>query len=156
MNTSVKKIPATFKMVDWKPNTTLIDIGCGRYFELYKDALESKGVMAFGYDCNWCPDWFNGEVLDRKVKPDYITCNNVLNVIESKHDQLELLQSIVCLSEPKTDIYFLIYEGNKSGVGIKTGRGYQHNKRSVDYLSFLNGYFPNVCLKKNLIHCRRG
>lgn len=150
-NTSIKQVPATLKRIVWVGNSTHIDYGCGKYPELFINELDLRGVHAYAYDPAWFPDWYQGKVPDRAV--DTITLNNVLNVIEAPEQILKTVQSIMQWVHDHTTVYILIYEGNRSWNGVKTTKGFQHNKPTKYYEQFFTPLFRSVRRKGNLIAC---
>lgn len=108
-NTSINstKLPRIYSLVHVNENETVIDYGCGKYFDSY-----NLGDNFFGYDP------FNRddkEVLNRKY--DIAFCSNVLNVIAERDVRLEVLRTLKNLAKR---IYITVYEGNRSGVSKVT------------------------------------
>ena len=48
-----------------------------------------------------------------------------------------------------TIVYIQIYEGDKSGIGKVTSKGYQRNLKSKYYLSFIENIFKDYNIKCN-------
>lgn len=124
-NTSInsKKMPAIYKMVADRisPDMTVIDYGCGKYFDSY-----GLGENFAGYDPYNRPD---EEVLENTY--DIALCSNVLNVIMEYENRILLLQK---LKEIARKIYITVYEGNGSGEGkVSKNDCYQLNRKSGDY-----------------------
>ena len=47
-----------------------------------------------------------------------------------------------------------IYEGNKSGIGKQTKRGYQRNERAKDYIDALEALEFTVVRKGNILYLK--
>lgn len=151
-NTSVSQIPATLKRVQWKSGTSNVDIGCGKYPQLFTDALKEYGVTNYAIDPAWHPDWFERRSPNRAA--DTITVNNVFCVLpDDMHEAV--IQNIQQYSNEHTIIYVLIYEGDRSGMHRTTSRGYQRNERTQLYVPYLKHHFSTVEREGNLITLRR-
>ena len=79
--------------------------------------------------------------------------NNVLNVIKEKENQLLVVEQAFDAVKGNGKAYFSVYEGSKSGVGKETKAGFQHNKKTADYVSLIENVFGkgNVEVKNNII-----
>jgi hypothetical protein len=89
-------------------------------------------------------------------RADTCTICNVLNVIKEEKVQIEVLIQARNLTKDNGDIYITVYEGNKSGKGVITPCGYQHNKKTIDYLPLIKKVFPTASVTKNgIIHAKR-
>lgn len=141
-----KKLPRIYSLVHVNDDETVIDYGCGKFFDLYH-----LGNNFFGYDP------FNRddkEVLNRKY--DVAFCSNVLNVIAEQDIRLDVLKTLKSLADR---IYITVYEGNKSGKGKVTKKDcFQLNWRHKNYIpelvevfgegnvKFTNGRFECVAM----------
>ena len=74
-----------------------------------REAAHNEAVLS------WVED--NGEV-------DYVTSSNVLNVIKEEGVRLNVLHNMQLIAKPNATIYFVIYEGNRSGIGAYSGKGW--------------------------------
>ena len=141
--TSLRQVPAIFKKVNFSGIN--LDIGGGKYDEV-QSYFDSEGINCQNlvYDpFNRSKD-HNQSVLD-KVKTERIhtvTISNVLNVIKDKEHRLEVLK----LASQANPIYCLItvYEGDRSGDGKETIKGYQLNRKLKDYESEIREVFRVV------------
>ncbi len=130
-NTSINttKLPSIYSKIQFKPESLILDYGCGRKIDHIKAYVESKGCKYLPYDPYWCPN------LDLTHTIDYVICSNVLNVI----DDLEEVKKVIrfcCMLAPK--VYFSIYEGDKSGIGKITKKDcYQRNQKLDFYLDLM-------------------
>lgn len=138
-----KKLPRIYKLVHVNENETVIDYGCGKFFDSY-----NLGDNFFGYDP------FNRddkEVLNRKY--DVAFCSNVLNVIAERDVRLEVLKTLKSLANR---IYITVYEGNKSGKGGVTKKDcFQLNWSRGNYIPELVEVFGkgNVKFAKGCFEC---
>ena len=86
--------------------------------------------------------------------PDIIMLNNVLNVIQEDFVLVDVLKQTYDFAGENTDVYITIYEGNKSGVGKATSKGYQRNSKANEYKGYIGEYFDIVCtIKGNILKC---
>lgn len=97
---------------------------------------------------------FNEETL-RKVEElggaETVTCNNVLNVIDSKQEICNVIQRCAEVLKPNGVAYFLIYVNGGSGIGVKTSHGYQQRKKAIKYVPLVHKYFEGVKLVDDMI-----
>lgn len=141
-----KKLPRIYSLVNIGENETVIDYGCGKFFDSY-----NLGSNFFGYDP------FNRddkEVLNKKY--DVAFCSNVLNVIAEKDIRLEVLRTLRSLADR---IYITVYEGNKSGEGKVTKKDcFQLNWRRDNFIPELVEVFGtnNVKFTKGCFECVGG
>ena len=52
-------------------------------------------------------------------------------------------------------VYISVYEGNRTGVGKYTSKGYQQNKKTADYLPLVKSVFPNAFVKNGIIRATK-
>lgn len=147
------QLPQLFKLATFEEGTTCVDYGGGA-FDTSVKFLEGKGVTAKVYDpynrgaahneavLSWVED--NGGV-------DYVTSSNVLNVIKEEEVRLNVLRNMQLIAKPNATIYFVIYEGNRSGIGAYSGKGWQNHCRAAEYLSEIKEVFPDAVKKGSLI-----
>ena len=148
-DTSCNQIPCTHKVIDFSKISVMLDYGCGK-FNRFKNLVESQGVQYFGYDKYNRTEIENDRAL--KCKPDIITCNNVLNVIDCENTINEIIREI---SSYRVTAVFCVYEGDKSGIGKTTKKGtcYQRNEKACVYQKRLEKYFRYVIRKGNIFIC---
>lgn len=142
-NTSVNstKLPKIYSLVKVSPGATVIDYGCGKYFDGY-----NLGDNFYGYDPYNRND---PEVLNRSY--DVAFCSNVLNVIAERSVRLDVLRQLKKLAKTS---YITVYEGDRSGNSRPTKADcYQMNWSRGNYIPELvevfgygnvhyhNGYF---------------
>lgn len=157
--TSVNQIPRLYRLVEFSPGDTVLDYGCGRYFYdrgNVHDILTSMKVESMGYDPYNQSSETNLRSISwaRHTDLTYITCCNVLNVINSDESIEDLLISIHDLMSYDTYALFTVYEGDHSGVGKETSHGYQRNAKAASYKNLLSKVFSSVDIHK-VIKCKR-
>lgn len=150
MNTSINstKMPKIYTLVNGliDGNASVIDYGCGKYFDNYNPPFE-----CVGYDPYNRP---KAELLDNKY--DYAICSNVLNVIKEPTERRKVLETLMNLA---ATTYITVYEGDGTGKGRETKADcYQLNRKRGDYIPELVDVFGarNVKLVKGMFECRRG
>ena len=153
-NTSInKRIPALFKLVQWKSGTVNLDYGCGKYPEYARDYVTEKGVLNVSYDPY---NYRKTEDTYFHFRYDTITLSNVLNVIESEQTRKSVLVDCAYLLKEGGTLYVTVYEGDKSGIGRKTKTDcWQENRRTKDYVEECLKVFKYCKVKGKLIECRR-
>jgi hypothetical protein len=151
-NTSLNHIPRGMKMIAWKAGEKNLDFGGGRYNTTTEFVRDNYKVENYVYDPFNRTIEENSRALSAKVST--ITCFNVLNVLETE----ELLVGVLChikqLMEDNNAIaYFTVYEGDKSGRGKATSKGYQRNSRLKTYMSYFELVYPgyNIEVKDRLV-----
>lgn len=142
----------------WKEGVVNLDIGGGR-FDNVTTFLEGKGVINYIFDPYNRTPAQNNEVVRNAAnsQSDTVTINNVLNVIpeeDSANQRRVLLQAKNALKKGGT-VYISVYEGNRTGVGKYTSKGYQQNKKTADYLPLVKSVFPNAFVKNGIIRATK-
>lgn len=143
-NTSLNQVPAIIKEYRDVLPETILNYGCGCGYRKVEAYLE-HGVTSY--------DKYSNEEairkLDRSKDYECVVCANVLNVIETEKEMNEMLKDIASLSDTAL---FSVYEGNGTGVGNPTSKGYQRNQKAKEYEGILKRYFSSVVRKgKNFI-----
>lgn len=128
--------------------TTILDYGCGKY-DTNRDFAESCGCTWFGYDPYSKTEEENSVAIN--CEPDYVICSNVLNVIDND----ETLKNIIAeIKSKNVQVFFTIYEGNKSGIGKETKNNcWQRNEKVVDYIPMLREFYSTVIRDGNILIC---
>lgn len=148
-DTCLNQVPALFhsKHFEFHDNTVNLDIGGGKY-NIAIEFLKSKNITNIIYDPFNRSEDFN--VKSEKIAKDLVdsvTITNVLNVIQEEEVRLNLLEcAYQCLKNNKK-IYIQIYEGNKTGIGKITKRGFQANLRTQSYIPEIEKVFGKVTRK---------
>ena len=157
------KLPAVYRKATLTARN-VFDYGCGRYTEHIRQYVESLGKRYFPYDPYNQPPMDNAEtdelvtmLLDNYVPVDMV-CSNVLNVIDDE-DEIRYIANGATSVVVKGGgtAYFTVYEGDRSGVGRRTGEDqYQRNEPLKSYLRFFDGN-PKVSVKveKGMIVVRK-
>lgn len=136
IKTSRKQVPAIFKKGRWVPGFRNLDLGAGRFPELFTEALESVGVENHPYDPGYSPI---SEMPEGRF--DTATISNVLNVIDTWHGRMSLISEAI---KRAPVVYITVYEGDRSGEGRETRDGYQMNQSLRFYYYEIGKYFPEV------------
>lgn len=145
-------LPASFKKIEWKSGTVNADIGGGRFDNATK-MLAGLGVENVIYDpFNRSPE-HNRTAVSKIAggKADTATVNNVLNVIRELESRKLVINQAADAVGPDGTAYFLIYEGNGSGQGKATTKGWQENRKAESYTDEIGAVFQSVKRKGNLL-----
>ena len=146
-NTSLNQLPKVAKMLEINKRTVLLDYGCGGYSK-FQEFTEAQGGKFYGYDPYWKSPEENLRALN--CNPNLVVCANVLNVIMEE----EILKSILLqLRSFGCEVYIQVYEGDKTGIGKKTSRGFQRNQKAEEYKELICKYFGKVERKGNVFIC---
>jgi hypothetical protein len=151
-DTSINVVNKVYKKYNFKPNTTILDYGGGKY-DTNTEYMKGKNIEVLVYDKYNRTEEHNREIKE-KVKHqnlDYIVCSNVLNVIFEDDIIDSILKEIS--SYKKAITLIAIYEGNKSGVGTETTKGYQRNEKVNIYIDKIKKYFNIINIKNGIIEC---
>jgi len=134
------KLPRAFKKAVFPPRRLVFDYGAGRYTDHIRAALPH--IVYLPYDPYNLPDDVNAASLTYIFNamhcrfPVDVVCSNVLNVIDSD-DEVRTIAARIRLFVLHTGgtAYITVYEGDRSGVGRRTGRDqWQRNEPLRDYL----------------------
>lgn len=155
--TSVRQISAVYNKVDFKEYSTILDIGCGKYYQDTVEEMSKRKCIACGYD-----PYNQDEVINKLSlsmfyynNPDYIVCSNVLNVIKEDECVEEVIKLAESYADVDTEIIFSVYERNGSGVGSPTIMGWQRNEKANAYIPKIEKYLDVVNKRGNMIFCRK-
>lgn len=151
-DTSINVVNKIYKVMNFDGVKTILDYGGGKY-DSNKEYMLQKGCEVYVYDKYNRDAKHNQEVVDkmRKDTPDCIVCSNVLNVIFEDEVITDILNDIKSFGSKR--IIFAIYEGDKSGIGKETSKGWQRNTKAKDYLPIIEGYFNVVKCSNGIIEC---
>jgi hypothetical protein len=134
MPKSIKKIETTLEV-----NQVWADIGGGR-FNNVKEHFATFGVKLFIYDPYNRQREENEEAIKHisNHQCDGVMVNNVLNVIKEKENRQKVISQAKNTLKEGAKAYFLIYEGNSSGIATthqrKEESAYQLNQKAHYYL----------------------
>lgn len=146
--TSLNQVSAGHKKIKWKAGTVNLDWGGGKSDMGTEYLKKEHDVTNYVYDPFNRSSSENAKAL--KSKPDTITNHNVLNVIKEDEVIIEMLKEWKKVASAKT-IYITVYEGNRSGEGKPTSKGYQRNQKLADYLPLVQKVFPSASKKGSMI-----
>jgi hypothetical protein len=146
---------ATFnsRYFDAIPGSVNADIGGGKYDNATL-LLSKKGVR------NVIIDPFNRSrehnckaILEvRDGQADSATVNNVLNVIADRRNRRNVIAQSANAIKSSGKAFFLIYEGDKSGVGKKTKTdSWQENRKTNSFIPEILEFFSIADRHGNLI-----
>ena len=160
-DTSIKTINGIYKKIvgQYPKHTTIFDYGCGRYDENMRFATENDFVW-FGVDpYNRSVEWNKANINEMKTwgdSPNIIMLNNVLNVVKERFAIEHIVRQVYNYAGENTDVYITIYEGDKSGIGRATSKGFQRNEKVSKYEDYICEWF-NVIEKisGNILKCRK-
>ena len=146
--TSINTLNRVYKDIAEKypKGTVILDYGCGR-FNTNKDFAEAHGFKWYGYDPGWKTETENAEALN--CHPDIIICSNVLNVVDDD-TMFEIMHHIDKYLVP---VYYTIYEGDKSGIGKETTKGFQRNEKTSEYIGWFQMLYDTVNKHGNIVYC---
>jgi predicted RNA methylase len=150
------KLPVLFSKVEFKPGTVNADIGGGKYDNV-TTFLATKGVLNYVYDpYNRSKDYT--EFVISKIEHgqcDTVTISNVLNVIKEQKSRDEVLLNAVDAVKDNGTVYITVYEGDGTGKGKETSKGWQENRKTPTYLPEVKKYFDDVTLKNGVIIAKK-
>ena len=158
--TSINTLNGIYKKIVGKypVGTSILDVGCGKY-DTNKEFANQNGFVWFGIDPYNRSEKYNDESLVSLYNytdyPNVIMLNNVCNVIQEDNILINVLNQIYDYSDENTDVYITIYEGDKSGIGKVTTKGYQRNQKLISYKSYISEWFDVIDVKDNILKCRK-
>lgn len=151
------KLPALFKMVDFKEGSINLDYGGGKFDNVAEYLEDTYGATNLVYDKYNRSTEHNREVLNQIRKnggADTVTCSNVLNVIAEESERLAVLRNCKRYLKSGGTCYITVYEGSGSGEGTETKAGYQLNRKTKDYEDEIKQVFSDVTRRGKLFICR--
>ena len=146
--TAVNQKPAILRLINqylsdmlYASKDDILDYGSGPY-DYVIDYFKPMEIRVWNFD-PFHFDAAHSALLQRmlETKPaDMCICSNVLNVL--KDIEIEFALSVIdewtVATGPKC---FTVYEGNKTGKGKITSKGYQRNMQTSAYLPYLRKQF---------------
>ena len=145
-DTSISQIPALFTDPRVKFGEVNIDIGGGK-FDLATDYLRERGTKNMIFDPYNRGKRKNSDTLaflQNGNRADTVTCANVLNVIAEDDARANVILECAKAIKPDGTAYFMVYEGDGKGIGKKTTKGWQNNRKTIGYVDEIRAYFRNV------------
>jgi len=165
-STSIKQIPAGFKIVDkyfgWQPNTINFDIGGGKY-NLMTEKLWEKSVTNLVYDPYNRSAEHNRKIYSLVAEiqlgsggVDTVTVFNVLNVIKEEEIQLEVL-NLAYKALKSGGIVFVrsTYMNPNKASGVTKSGSFQHYKTQKEYLEIVKKVFSDAKLEHGIIYGKK-
>lgn len=147
-----KKVPAVFKKIRFEAGWINFDNGGGR-FDTASEYVSGMGATNLIFDPYNRSYEHNAMVLEAVEggKAHTSTVANVLNVIKEREFRLEVIKRSFDALRSDGVAYFWIYEGDKSGVGKITSKGWQENRLARSYVDEIGVYFDIVKVGVNLV-----
>ena len=154
-DTSISTVNKVYTNMYFAPGSVILDYGGGKY-DKNTEYMQNKGCKVLVYDPYNRTEEHNKAVFEyiQNNPIDYIVCSNVLNVIKEIPVIEQILGNIKQIQEvnkSKCVVYITVYEGDKSGEGKITKKGYQRNEPLKHYLGIVSKYLPKCIIKKGTI-----
>ena len=135
----------------WKPGDVNADIGGGKY-DIATEYLAEHGVTNYVWDPGNRSEDRNRAVLrailddshGRTAGADTATIANVLNVIPTLEERLDVLRRAANAVKPGGAVYIWVHCGDMSGVGKPTRDGWQENRKTASYMPEVEQVFQLV------------
>lgn len=146
--TSIKQVPALHKsryIAEAGQGAAVLDYGAGKYPELAEKYLKSMVQVAeyTPYD----PYNLPGRLIPDKTF-DMVLCSNVLNVIYEDDVIKGIIRNVIFHTRKGGHAFFTVYEGDQSGNGRITAKGFQRNERTQRYMARILEACPWVRLER--------
>jgi len=118
---------------------------------------DMHGVSNYVYDPYNRDDEHNSKVASviANGKSDTATVNNVLNVIKEPEIREHVIKQALNAVKDDGAAYFIVHEGNRSGEGGSTSKGWQENRPTQSYVDEIAKHFPDVQRRGKLIIARK-
>ena len=152
-STSLNQVAATFRKIPFESGTLNLDYGGGKY-DKAQEILSSQGASNAVYDPfnrSLAHNLSTRLAIARNGGADTATVNNVLNVIAEAHAIAEAIEQTANGIREDGTAYFLIHEGDRTGLGKSTTKGWQRNQKASDYVCHVQERFSDVRRKGKLI-----
>lgn len=164
-DTSLNQIPAIFKnpvFLKYQEKDRMenpicfphnLDIGGGRYDTASDYLMETYGIVNIVWDPYNRTEAENRNAMENLKQSALdqfsgaighirsVTVSNVLNVI---NDDQAMESTITLAAAALVPVFFTVYEGDKSGEGKETPKGYQRNAPTKAYVPFIQKHFRHV------------
>lgn len=150
--TSINQIPAVYTKFPqaFGKGDRVLDYGGGKY-DTTKEYMAQFGVKVDVYDPFNRSVAHNKKITDayKMKKADVIVCANVLNVIKEPEVIEGIIHEIMYkYAGANTIVIFQVYEGDKSGKGKVTTKGYQRNQPASSYSVFFKRAYRGKMIRK--------
>ena len=137
----------------FKKGSKNLDIGGGRFDNVNTLLEEQAGATNLVYDPWNRSKAHNNNVVKEMAggKADTVTINNTLNVIEDTPNQIRVLEQAKDAVKENGKVYISVYEGDRTGKGRPTTKGWQRNQKIEDYLETVKQVFPDARIENKII-----
>lgn len=141
--TSIKQVPGLHKsryIAEHGLNASVLDYGAGKYPELAENYLKKNTRIA-----SYTPyDPYNlpGKLIPDGAQYDIVLCANVLNVIRENDVIIDVIRNAIFHTKKGGFTAFTVYEGDKTGNGRITTKGYQRNELTQRYMMYILAACP--------------
>lgn len=157
-DTCIKTLPRLFRMSKEFPElfqsgNLNLDYGGGKYDDV-TNMLSLSGITNLVFDPFNRDNKHNSNIqyhLTCVSGADSCTISNVLNVIKEPMFRHRALVNAKHMMKKGAKVYITIHDGDRSGVGKATGKGWQENRATKTYVEEVAQVFGNVTIKKNVI-----
>lgn len=149
--TSLCIVNKVYTHYDFTNGSSVLDYGGGKY-DMNTMFMKERGVDVSVYDKFNRSEEHNTRVLRtaRQTRPDYVVCSNVLNVIMEDEVIDSILEDMASFGS-RTIIS--VYEGDRTGDGRETSKGYQRNERLSEYIPMVKKHFDIISKKGGILEC---
>ena len=141
-----KRLPAGYgsllKKNVFKKNQIVVDIGGGK-FDNAVEKLKSLGAHLYVYDPFNRTQEHNNRVVEAVADggADVAVSNNTFNVIAEDSNIIKAIAQAHNALRQNGKAYFSVYEGDKTGIGKETSKGFQRNLPTSAYIDMVKEVF---------------
>ena len=147
--TSLNQVPALFRSKAFTDlcSTKNYDVGGGKY-DKATEYLAGRGIRNYVWDPYNRTQEHNESVDILGQEADTSTLANVLNLIDDSHARKASVKKACDFVRSGGKVVVSVYEGDRSGVGCETPKGWQENRKIASYQAEIQGYwFVGDCIK---------
>lgn len=139
-----KKLPAIFnKKLAFElfaEDSINVDLGGGKFDNVLDTYEHFTNVVIDPFNRSFDEN-FKGIFYLQNKGADTVTLSNVLNVLSNESD----IHNVLMQAENFADVcYITVYEGDGSGIGKETSKGFQRNAKLATYKEYAKAWFDNV------------
>ena len=137
----------------FKKGSKNLDIGGGKFDNVNTLLKDKAGATNVVYDPFNRTKAHNAKVVKKMAggRSDTVTINNTLNVIEDTPNQIRVLEQAKDAVKKDGKVYISVYEGDRTGTGRPTSKGWQRHQKVEDYLETVKQVFPNARIENKII-----
>lgn len=154
-DTSLCQVAALVKRAPVKPGTVNLDLGGGRC-NRGTEHLRAQGVTSHVFDP------YNRSPAENAAAAQAVCCGkastatvaNVLNVVPDTANRRRVLQQAADAVGDKGEVFVSVYEGDGSGRGRRTSKGWQANRPLGSYTREVGEVFRDVTVRDGMIVAR--